>query len=65
MTGSAAALVSFEESSTLLHALAGVEVSATQVERAAEAPGAEIEPGQRAALILPALGTLVPGIIPT
>jgi len=42
MTGSAAALVSFEESSGLLHELAGVEVSAKQAERAAEALGAEI-----------------------
>jgi hypothetical protein len=42
MTGSAAALVSFEESHELLHELAGVEVSTKQVERAAEALGAEI-----------------------
>jgi len=42
MTGTTAALVSFEESSALLHELAGVEVSASQVERAAEALGAEI-----------------------
>ncbi len=42
MTSSAAALLSFEESSGLLHELAGVEVSAKQVERAAEALGAEI-----------------------
>ena len=42
MTGSTAALVSFAESSALLHELAGVEVSAKQVERAAEALGAEI-----------------------
>jgi hypothetical protein len=42
MTGSAAALLSFKESSGLLHELAGVEVSAKQVERAAEALGAEI-----------------------
>src|SRR5271169_2266856 len=42
MTASAAALVSFEESSGLLHELAGVEVSTKQVERAAEALGAEI-----------------------
>ena len=42
MTASAAARVSFEESSELLHELAGVEVSAKQVERAAEALGAEI-----------------------
>jgi hypothetical protein len=42
MTGSAAALVSFEESSALLQELAGVQVSVKQVERAAEALGAEI-----------------------
>jgi len=42
MTGSTAALVSFEESSALLHELAGVGVSAKQAERAAEALGAEI-----------------------
>jgi Uncharacterised protein family (UPF0236) len=42
MTGSAAALVSFVESSDLLRELAGVEVSASQVERAAEALGGEI-----------------------
>jgi hypothetical protein len=42
MTASAAALLSFEESSGLLRELAGVEVSARQVERAAEALGAEI-----------------------
>lgn len=42
MTASAAALVSFEESTALLHELAGVEVSIKQVERAAEALGGEI-----------------------
>jgi len=47
MTGSTAALVSFEESSALLHELAGVEVSAKQVERAAEALGAEIADDER------------------
>jgi hypothetical protein len=47
MTGSAAALVSFEESNALLHELAGVEVSAKQVERAAEALGAEIANDER------------------
>jgi hypothetical protein len=47
MTGSTAALVSFEESSALLHELAGVEVSAKQVERAAEALGAEIAAEER------------------
>jgi len=39
MTGRAAALLSFEESSGLLQELAGVEVSGKQVERAAEALG--------------------------
>src|SRR2546429_9126869 len=47
MTASAAALVSFEESSGLLHELAGVEVSVKQVERAAEALGAEIAVDER------------------
>jgi Uncharacterised protein family (UPF0236) len=47
MTGSTAALVSFEESSALLHELAGVEVSAKQVERAAEGLGAEIAADER------------------
>jgi len=47
MTGSTAALVSFEESSALLHELAGVEVSAKQVERAAETLGAEIADDER------------------
>ncbi len=47
MTGSTAALVSFEESSALLHELAGVEVSAKQVERAAEALGTEIANDER------------------
>jgi len=42
MTASAAALVSFEESSGLLQELAAVEVSAKQVERAAETLGQEI-----------------------
>src|SRR5712691_11353974 len=42
MTGSTAALVSFVESSSLLRELAGLEVSASQVQRAAEALGAEI-----------------------
>ena len=42
MTGSTAALVSFQESSALLRELAGVEVSASQVQRAAEGLGAEI-----------------------
>jgi Uncharacterised protein family (UPF0236) len=47
MTGSSAALVSFEESSALLHELAGVEVSVSQVERAAEALGTEIAADER------------------
>jgi hypothetical protein len=48
MTGSTAALVSFEESSALLHELAGVEVSTSQVQRAAEALGTEIVADERA-----------------
>jgi hypothetical protein len=47
MTGSTAALGSFEQSSALLHELAGVEVSAKQVERAAETLGAEIAADER------------------
>jgi transposase len=47
MTGSTAALVSFQESSALLHELAGVEVSPSQVERAAEALGTEIAADER------------------
>jgi hypothetical protein len=47
MTGSTAALVSFEESSALLRELTGVEVSVKQVERAAEALGAEIASDER------------------
>jgi hypothetical protein len=47
MTGSTAALVSFEESSTLLHELAGVEVSISQVQRAAETLGTEIADDER------------------
>jgi hypothetical protein len=42
MTASTAALVSFEESSGLLRELAGVEIGAKQVERAAESLGTEI-----------------------
>src|ERR1700721_3479727 len=42
MTASTASLVGFEESSGLLHELAGGEVSAKQAERAPEALGAEI-----------------------
>ena len=47
MTASAAALVSFQESSGLLRELAGVEVSAQQVERVAEALGAKIAADER------------------
>jgi len=47
MTGSVSALVSFLEGSDLLHELAGVEVSASQVERAAEALGVEIAADER------------------
>jgi hypothetical protein len=47
LSGSTAALVSFEESSALLHELAGVDVSVSQVQRAAEALGAEIAADER------------------
>lgn len=47
MTGSAAAMVSFEESSGLLKELAGVEVGVSQAQRAAEALGAEIANDER------------------
>jgi hypothetical protein len=50
MTASTAALASFEESSTLLHELTGVEVSVSQVQRAAEALGTEIAADERACL---------------
>ena len=49
-TASTAALVSFEESSAWLHELAGVEVSVSQVQRAAEALGAEIAADERVAV---------------
>lgn len=42
MTGTVGAMVSFEEGSQLLQELAGVPVDAKQVERAAEALGAEV-----------------------
>jgi hypothetical protein len=47
MVGSAATLVSFVESSSLLRELAGVDVNAKQVERAAEALGQEIAEDER------------------
>ena len=50
LTARAAAWVSFEESSGLLQELAGVEVSAKQVERVAEALGAEIAIDERQAV---------------
>jgi len=47
MTASAAAMGSFEESRELLRELAGVEVSAKQVERVAEGLGTEIAADER------------------
>jgi hypothetical protein len=47
MIASVAALVSFQESSELLNELAGVSVDAKQVERSAEALGAEIAEDER------------------
>ena len=67
MTASAAALVSFQESSGLLQELAGVEVSVKQVERAAEALGAEIavdeqQPVEKTGEVAPATPTLYLGM---
>jgi hypothetical protein len=64
MTASAAALVSFEESRGLLQELAGVEVSAKQVERVAEALGAEIAVDERQQVekMLPLAPTLYLGM---
>lgn len=50
MIGATAAMVSFEESSTLLGELAAVHVDAKQVERTAEALGREIEAHERISL---------------
>lgn len=47
MIGHVAARVSFDEGSTLLHELAGVDVSAKQVERIAERLGEEIDQYER------------------
>lgn len=47
MVGTVGALVSFQEGSTLLRELAGVAVDAKQVERTAEALGAEIAADER------------------
>jgi hypothetical protein len=51
MTGSAAAVLSFEESSGLLKDLAGVEVSVSQVQRAAEALGVKIAADERSSVV--------------
>ena len=48
MTGSSAALVSFDEASGLLDELAGVRVESKQVERCAEALGREVAAAERA-----------------
>ena len=48
MVGKSAAMVSFVESSELLHELAGLAVDAKQVERTAEALGREIAADERA-----------------
>ncbi len=47
MVGRVGAMVSFEEGHALLHALAGVDVPTTHVERAAEALGREIAQDER------------------
>jgi len=50
MAGKSAAMVSFAESSMLLHELAGLAVDAKQVERTAEALGREIAGDERTAI---------------
>jgi len=60
MVASVAALVSFQEGSQLLEELAGVRVEAKQVERAAEALGAEIASDEKQNLEPLSTGALPP-----
>lgn len=56
MVGLVGAMVSFEEGHELLHALGGVEVPTTHVERAAEALGREIANDERTVVEPPTAG---------
>ena len=59
MVGRVGAMVSFAEGHELLHELAGVDVSTTHVERAAEALGREIAHDERTVVEPPTAGELV------
>ena len=59
MVGQVAARVSFAESSTLLHELAGLMVEAKHVERAAEALGRQVAEDERA-VVVPAAAASAP-----
>jgi hypothetical protein len=60
MVGTAAALVSFAEGSDLLGALAGLTISAKQVERTAEALGGEIAEDERQQVLPAAAAEIAP-----
>ena len=60
MLGMAAALVSFAESSELLGALAGLSITAKQVERTAEALGQEIAEDERQQVVPAAAAEIAP-----
>ena len=60
MVGTAAALVSFAESSELLGALAGLPVTAKQVERTAEALGFEMAADERQQVVAAAAAEIAP-----
>ena len=64
MVGTTASLVSFAETEELVRTLAGVEVGAKQVERAAEALGREIDADERVVIdpAPPISPTMYPGI---
>jgi len=60
MVGTAAALVSFAESSELLGTLAGLPVTAKQVERTAEALGIAMAEGERQQVVAAAAAEIAP-----
>ena len=60
MVGTAAALVSFAESSELLAALAGLAVEAKQVERTAEALGREVAADERQRVVPAGVAEIAP-----
>ena len=64
MVGPSAAMVSFAESSELMHDLAGLSVDAKPVERSAEALGGEIAQDERSVVeaVAPCRATMYPGM---